>query len=292
MVLGAATGFGTIGIFGELAATADLELATLLPVRFVLSSLVVLLVAFGRSWPIPASRRVWATTLGLGVVYTAMTLFYFVSLRYLTAGVATIVLYTYPSFVFVLSVAFLRETVGARTVMALVLSLGGVSLVVGTDTAGVRPGGVALALAAAGCYAVYTAGSRSLVAHLDPRQLLVGVLLGTTGSMLVYGVLAGPPGVPAGRGEWGIVVGLVVVGTAVPLLLFYEGVERLSASHVGVVSTAEPLVAVVLGVFFLDEPVTGGLLVGGILILAGVVLVQRMRTESRPAQRKPVGGTE
>jgi drug/metabolite transporter (DMT)-like permease len=280
MVLGAATGFGTIGIFGESAVANDLAFATLLPYRFGFATFLVLVVAGVRNWSFPRSPREWVATLVLGVVYTAMTLFYFVSLRYLTAGLATIVLYTYPAFVVVLSAAVLRETVTARTVGALALALAGVSLVVGGDASGAAPTGVALALGAATCYAIYTTASRVLVSTLTPRALMIGVLLGTTGSMVVYGGLTNGLVAPAGGREWGIVVGLALVGTVAPLVLFYEGVERLAASRVGIISTAEPVVTVVLGALLLDEVVTPTIVAGGVLVLGGVLLVQRVRTGS------------
>jgi len=291
LVLGAAAGFGTIGIFGEVAAAIGLPLSTLLPVRFALATGVVLVLARVRGWPLVRSRRGWLAALALGVVYTGMTLFFFVSLRTLTAGLATIVLYTYPAFVVVLSAAFLGEAVTRPKLLALGLAGAGVALVVGADAAGARPLGVGFALGAAACYAVYTSGSRSLVSTMPPRALMLGILVGTTLSMLVYGVLAGGLALPADRVGWGVVLGLTAVGTVLPLLLFYEGVARLEASRVGVVSTAEPLVTVVLGVLLLGEPVTLAAVAGGALILAGVVVVQaRQAPPAEGAGRVPATG--
>jgi len=282
LVLGAAAGFGTIGIFGELAIAAGLSLSTLLPARFALATAFVLALAAGGRWGLPDTGRQWAATLALGVVYTGLTLAYFASLDYLTAGLATVVLYTYPAFVVVLSAATLDESVSTATLAALGCSLAGVVLIVGVDPAGVSLTGVALALVAAGCYAVYTVGSRTVVASLAPRSLMSGALVGTTVSMTVFGALADGLALPAGTEQWGIVVGIAVVGTVLPLVLFYEGVERLAASRVGIVSTVEPLVTVALGAIVLDERITPGLLAGGTLVLVGVVLVQRDRGDGRP----------
>jgi drug/metabolite transporter (DMT)-like permease len=279
LVLGAAAGFGTIGIFGKLAVAIDLDLATLLPVRFTIATLVVVALAINRSWAFPRSERDWLTTLVLGVTYTAMTLFFFVSLRFLTAGIATIVLYTYPTFVVALSALFLGETVTVRKLIALGLATGGIALVVGLGTTDIDPLGVGLALGSAACYAVYTTGSRMLSPSISPRPLMIGILVGTTVSMLVYGVLDGGLALPTGRDEWWIVLGLALVSTVIPHLLFYEGVSRLQASRVGVVSTAEPVVTVVLGVILLGETVTLSVLAGGLLVLWGVLVVQSGETD-------------
>ncbi len=286
-VLGAAVGFGTIGIFGRVAVAIEFPLASMLPIRFAIATLVVLALAFARDWVLPESRRDWVATLFLGVIYTAMTLCFFGSLRFLTAGIATIVLYTYPTFVVVLAAILLGERVTVRTVLALGLATGGVALVVRTGAIDIDAIGVALALGAAAFYAVYTTGSRMLSPSISPRGLMIGILLGTTASMSIYGVIDGRIGMPAGADEWGVVLGLALVSTVIPHLLFYEGVARLEAGRVGVVSTAEPVVTVALGTILLGEPVTAFLLVGGVLVLAGVVLVQLDREETAPMPEAP-----
>ena len=284
LISGAAAGFGTIGIFGEIALAMELPLATLLPIRFVVAALVVAGLALVRGWPFPPSLGDWLATLGLGFLYTAMTLCFFLSLRFLTAGIATIVLYTYPTFVVALSAVLLGEAVTARKLVALCLTTGGVALVAGTGTVDNAPAGVGLALGAALLYAVYTTGSRALSPSLAPRTLMLGVLFGASASMVGYGIVDGGLALPAGAAEAGVVLGIALVATVVPHLLFYEGVARLEASRVGLVSTVEPVVTVALGAALLGEPITLFVLGGGILVLGGVLLVHAEGGRSdRPA---------
>lgn len=291
-VSGAAAGFGTIAIFGEIALAIELPLATLLPIRFAVAALVVAGLAFVRGWPFPPSLRDWFATLGLGVLYTVMTLCFFRSLRFLTAGTATIVLYTYPTFVVALSTVLLGETVTARKLVALCLTTGGVALVAGTGTVDNAPVGIGLALGAALLYAVYTIGSRALSPSLAPRTLMLGVLLGASGSMVGYGVVDGGFALPTGAAEVGVVLGIALVATVIPHLLFYEGVARLEASRVGLVSTVEPVVTVALGAALLGEPLTLFVLGGGVLVLGGVLLVHSDGGSERPTEDAPSGPGE
>lgn len=284
MVFAAAAGFGTIGVFGEAAAGLGLPLRTLLPARFALATAAVFAVARTRGWSLPAARRDRLAALALGVVYTLMTLAFFSSLRWLTAGLATLVLYTYPALVVLLSAPTLGESITRRTLAALVAATVGVALVAGTGTAGAAPTGVALALCAAGFYAVYTAGSRYVVPRTTPPAVMLCVLVGTTLSMGVYGVLAGEVVVPSGAEEWGVVLGIAVLSTVLPHLLFYEGISRLEAGRVGVVSTVEPVTAVVLGALLLGERVTPVVVVGGALVLAGTALVAGERRGASPGE--------
>lgn len=278
LVLGAAAGFGTIAIFGEVAGAIGLDLGRLLPTRFAVASLLVGVLAAARDWSLPRTPRDVTTTAVLGTVYTAMTVFFFTSLEYLPAGLATIVLYTYPAFVVGLGAVAIDEPIGRRTLVALVLVTAGVALIVDADVGAADLAGVGLALGAAACYAVYTVGSRTLVGSLAPRALLVGVLVGTTMSMTAWALANGRLGLPRGTTEWGVTLGLAVVGTVLPLLLFYEGVARLEAGRVGIVSTAEPMVTVILGALLLGQAVTPTVAAGGALVLGGVAIVQRTRS--------------
>jgi hypothetical protein len=85
----AAALFGTLGVFGKGAAAVDLSVTTLLTSRFVIATAVIWGVAIvgGRV----ESPRVAGPSVGLGVVYAAMSLAYFESLAWLSAGVALVV---------------------------------------------------------------------------------------------------------------------------------------------------------------------------------------------------------
>jgi drug/metabolite transporter (DMT)-like permease len=79
---------------------------------------------------------------------------------------------------------------------------------------------------------------------------------------------------PAGPTQWGVVVGIGVVGTGVPLVLLYEGLQFLEANRASILGTAEPVTTVALGVLLLGEPLTAVTAAGGGLVLAGVLLSQ------------------
>jgi DME family drug/metabolite transporter len=71
-----------------------------------------------------------------------------------------------------------------------------------------------------------------------------------------------------------LVVGSVVCG-AVPLLTFYRGLSLLPASQASVLTLVEPLTAVIVGVVVWHEPLTAGIVVGGLLVAFAVVRVTR-----------------
>lgn len=276
LVLVAGVGFGTLGILGTYAQRAGLSIPTVLFYRFSLATVVVwgVLGAQGRLRRLRGRTLLAAVALG-SLGYATMSGLFFLGLEYMTAGLVAIVFYTYPAFVVLLAVVAVGERVSRPTVVALVLALGGVGLVVGADPAGASRTGVAIMVAAAVTYAAYITASRAVLETTDSLVLTAHVLPAAGLTFLVGGGAAGELAIPSAPGAWAILVGLAVLGTAIPVFSFFAGLARIGASRAGIVSTAEPLVTVALGVALLAEPLTVPTLVGGGLIVTAVVLLQR-----------------
>lgn len=275
MVFTAAAGFGTLAVFGKLATAVGLTTDTLLSFRFVVATtlLWLALAVTGRARRLTGRQLVIA--LSIGVVYAAMTWLFFEGLRTLPAGIAAIVFYTYPVPVFVIGSVLLDERITRSKLVALGLAVTGVVSIVGGTPSGANVVGIILVLLAAIGYATYTTGSRVALATVGSAQLTATAMIATTISMLLLGALTGHLGVPAGAREWGVVFGIAVIGTAVPIGLLIAGLDRVEASRASIIGTSEPLVTVLLGVVLLGEELTVGTAVGGALVLLGVVIVQR-----------------
>lgn len=267
----AAALFGTLGIFGKSAVAVDLSVTTLLVGRFLLATAilwgVLLLTGDDRSPP----GRVVGLELGLGVIYGVMSLAYFESLAWLSAGVAALLLFTYPVQVTVASALVLDEPLTVPKVVALLAATSGVVLVVLGGELTVAGVGVLLVGLASLCYTVYTMGTRAMIDGVDPLVHVAYVFLGVTGTVLAYGVTVGSLAVPRTAEGWLVIAGTAFVGTVVPLVLFTEGLARIEASRASVLSTSEPLTTVLLGVVLLDEVLTVSVGLGALLVLAGVV---------------------
>jgi drug/metabolite transporter (DMT)-like permease len=283
-VIGAAL-FGTLGIFGEAAASVGLSTATLLSYRFVGATVIFWGLSVFRGG-IPVLRgRTLAAELGLGVVYGVMSVAYFESLAWLSAGVAALLLFTYPVQVTLVSALGLSEPVTLPKLLALLAAVGGVGLVVGGGTAVALPGVLLVGLASV-CYTVYATGTRVAVADVAPLVHAAYVFVGLSASTLLYGVATNTLRVPTDPTHWALVVGITVLGTILPMILFTEGLARIEASRASIVSTSEPLTTVLLGVLLLGEPLTISIAAGAALILAGVGLTS---TAAERATRRWIG---
>lgn len=274
MVFSAAAGFGTLAIFGKFATAFGLSTSTLLLFRFIVATVLIwlALTVTGRRWFL--SGRQLQIAIAIGLMYAVATWFYFKGLETLTAGVAIIVFYTYPVHVFVISTVFLEERISVTKLLALVLALIGIVLIIGKPS-GINLVGVGLVLVAAIGYAAYTTGSRAALATVNSAQLVATVMVVMAMAMVPLGILTGELKIPVGVNEWSVILGIAIVGTALPTGLFIGGLDRIEASDASIIGTSEPLVTIALGVILLGESVTLVTAIGGALVLLGVLLIQR-----------------
>jgi len=89
----------------------------------------------------------------------------------------------------------------------------------------------------------------------------------------------------------GAVVYLAIGATVVTYQLLYWLLPRVSLSAIGALPLLDTLVAVLLGLVLLNEPVTLSLVLGGALILGGAALANLPPPSETPSQPSEPGGT-
>jgi drug/metabolite transporter (DMT)-like permease len=129
------------------------------------------------------------------------------------------------------------------------------------------------ALLWAGASVLLAMGARRV--HVVPLNLVRCVVSTTFFWALLpfYGGLDALADIPASAWPWLVVsvLGLLVVGDT----LYFRSMDLAGVSWALPVASVNPLWAVLLAAFFLGEPLTGSLLLGALLVVAGIVLVSR-----------------
>ncbi len=113
-------------------------------------------------------------------------------------------------------------------------------------------------------------------------EMLVGA-----GALLLESKLAGEDLATlraASADAWWSLAYLVVFGSLVGFTAFSYCLNELPAATVGTYAYVNPVVAVALGAFFLGEPLSAWLLVGGALILLAVILTTLAAQSKRPPE--------
>ena len=174
-------------------------------------------------------------------------------------------------------------------VAGLALGFVGVAVAVGVgveDLTGSALGGEIAAVVAGAGYGLAFAYTRRHLTTLPPVVAASGQLTAATVMLaplaLVTSVQQGVHPTPT---RVAAVVLLGVLGTGVAYLLSYRLIAELGPTRASLVTYLIPIVAVTVGVLFLDEAFSLRLVVGGGLTIAGIAL---LNVGARPARPGPV----
>lgn len=219
-------------------------------------------------------------------------------LRWTEASRGSLMLATIPVWTAILAHAAGREHLSRRQGVGLVLSMVGVGIAVasrGLDWEGERLAfaGDGLILLAAVCGAAYSVMSKRAFVHYSALTITAyGMLIGT--AMLVpAALLDGLATVRLGGQTLLLVLFLGVLGGALMWWLFAYALGKLTPTQAVVYINLNPLTAMLLAVFLLDERLTAPLLLGFGVVLIGVLLVnwparkQQLLEESVPFAAPP-----
>lgn len=281
--------FGALGLFARLAYASGADAASLLFLRFTMAGLVLVGVMVVRRQPLPRGKLLLSLMLLGAVGYVSEAGAYFLALHYAPAGLVAILLYSFPALVALLQVVFFGERLGRVKWLAVALALGGTALTADLGGGGARLEGILLGLLSALLYAVYVVLSAKVAGQAGPLASST-VILCSAGLALGVVVLVRGPAFPTTATGWGAVVALALVSTVAAVLLFFVGMARIGPVNTSLVSTMEPLMAVVLGALFLDERLSGRQVLGGLLILTAAVMLARADAP-RPSEPPPATGS-
>jgi drug/metabolite transporter (DMT)-like permease len=188
---------------------------------------------------------------------------------------------------------FLRERLGPLKVAGLGIGFVGAALVVtrGRITPDVlafpTTHGDLLVLASTLNWAIYTVMGHRTLKALGPTRATSGVMiLGWLMLVPLFLVHGGwrPLGGLSPTG-WGALLFLGLGCSGLGYLFWYGGIEKLGATRVAAFLYLEPLVTLVAANRVLDEPILPLAVAGGLLVLAGVLLVQRPGRNASAAPR-------
>lgn len=277
-ILAAAALWGVIGIWNRRLMAAGLSPTSIVTVRNCGGMVLLGLALAVRDQSVFRARREHLKYFfGTGVVSVVLlTACYFSCQQLCSLSVASVLLYTAPSFVVLLSALLWRERVTGRKLAALGLTLVGCALVCGlfSGQVTVTAAGVLLGLGAGFFYALYSIFGRYALAHYDSMTVTMWTFLFAGPASLVLlrpSELASAFSTP---GTWLTAAGLVAVSTAAPYLLYTWGLARVESGRASIPASLEPVVASLAGTLLFHEPLSAATLAGIACVLAGVSILR------------------
>lgn len=203
----------------------------------------------------------------------------------LSSGMASVLNATTPLWTIIVGVLFFRAVTNRLQWLGMGLAFIGLLILLGVNThsiISIDVLGFVCMIAATWCYAVGAQLSKHLLSGLSLYQITFGTLFCTTiasgGAAFSLEEFSFIP--LASLTNLVSLVGLGVFGSGIAYILFYFMVQKGSAEFATTVTYLVPASAIIWGFTLLDEPLHWNLLVGLVIILAGVFLTSR-RTMGR-----------
>jgi drug/metabolite transporter (DMT)-like permease len=274
-----------LGVSTQLAFDAGASVGTLLSGRFLVAAAILwpLLLLIR---PIRPVRRQVAAGLLLGVGYSTHAWLFSASLTRLDAGLVDLLLFTYPALVMVGAVTLRRERWSARGAIALGAAMAGTTLVLAGGLNTIDPLGVALALGSAVAYAAYILISAGQVERIDPFLLTALVTTGAALTLTAAGLARSDVSLDI-DGAVLASIGLVGLVAVAGMSTFVAGIGRLGASRASIVSAAQPALTPFVGFAVFADRLGPAQVLGGVLVIAGVVILEVRGGKSSPSSWLP-----
>lgn len=260
--------FGTLGLFTRNISLSSGELALY---RAVLAAALILvyLTVTGQSLPIGTIRRELPLLIVSGMAMGINWVLLFQAYRFTTISMATLSYYFAPVIVIVACPILFREKMTLRQLICFVMSTAGLVLIIGAGGAGNGTDliGVLFGLGAAVFYATVILMNKFIRQVTGIHRTLIqfgGAIL----ILLPYVALTGGfhLGSLDGRG-WICMLIVGLVHTGITYCMYFSSLKDLSGQETAVLSYMDPLVATLISVLLLGEPMTPAQALGGVMIL-------------------------
>ena len=253
-------------------------------IRFAVAALLLAGIWMSSSQKLPplsAGQWMAVASLGLTGVF-AYNVFFFKGLEWISAGRAALIIALNPIFITLFSALLFHERLTVRKVAGIAVSVLGAMIAIsrGDMASFLRQGPGLGEVFIFGCvlsWVAFTLIGKAVLGALSP---LSSVTLAAICGVAALSVPALQDGLlqrlgTYSTGQWIALLYLGIFGTAVGFIWYYQGIRKIGPIKAGQFINFVPISAIVLAYFVLGEPVTLSLVVGTLLVVSGVIMVQR-----------------
>lgn len=234
----------------------------------------------------------WRSLFGMGLFNSAVPFFCFAfALQSLSTGLSSILNATTPLFGALTAWLWLKDRPTGWRGLGLLLGFAG-----STWLAVHAPGGVSFKTGGSGwailacllatcCYSFSSLYSQRNLQHVSPMVIATGSQLGAFVVLAVPGYWFWPSVLPS-MNAWLSLLAVGMMSTGLAYVLYFRLIVKTGAARTMTLTYLIPLFANLIGVFALDEVVTGPMLMAAVLILLGTAMASGL-FPTQPALLRP-----
>lgn len=272
----AAASYGTNPIFAIPLYREGISVTSVLFMRYAMAVAIMFFVTMIKS---PKAFVIKPKYVGLlafmGILMVLSSIALFESYKYLSAGIASTLLFFYPVMVAVIMAIFYKERLTKKSWACLVTAFLGVVILSKNDDGGfISLLGLTLVMLSSLSYAIYLVYiNRGPMKKINTSTITFYVILGGFLVMIPYCLLDGGLMLPKTTPAWINAIGLGFFPTVISLIFTSRAIALIGSTETAIFGALEPLTAVILGILILGETLTITPAIGMILIFTSVTVL-------------------
>lgn len=267
--------FGFLGIMGKSSYEAGLSPGELLAIRFSMASIVLFfgIKVFSKQ-SLKLNLRTWRWTALLGIFgYALFSSCYFYALKGLSASLTVLLLYSYPIYVLLGSWIFFKEKIQLYKAMAVPIALIGLGMTTWGQFQISEPTALFFGFMSAVLYALYVLFSGRYLKDANPLVSSAWIQFFAGAFLILWHIRPSFDLLNKVENASVSLILLILVGTIAAMSLFLAGLKKVSSWEASLLSTTEPIVGVLVGVFWLNESLGWLGYLGAVIVLISLVWV-------------------
>jgi drug/metabolite transporter (DMT)-like permease len=210
--------------------------------------------------------------------------------KYISAGLGSIIGAIFPLWLVLIAAIGSHSKLRFNTVAGLLLGFAGICIIFYDYLSDfLNPGfrfGIFISVVSTWSWAVGTLYTKKQAANFNPYFSL-GLQMMISGTTLIGGTYALGYAVPLTAipaVSWIAIAYLVIAGSVIAFMAYLYALQHLPTEQVSLYAYINPVVAVLLGWFLLNEKFTGYIAAGMLITLVGVYLVNKSVVKMLPAK--------
>lgn len=240
---------------------------------FAIPLLGIMIKARGRSFKIQRKETFPLIIMGLLVALSSLTLF--LSYNYMTAGIASTLLFVYPIMVALIMAMVFKEKLALQTIVCMLLALGGIGLLYKSeDGSTLSLIGTLLVFASSLSYAIYIVGiNQTSLKNVATLKVTFYVLLFGLSLFVARLLYSGVLNTPDQWYLWANLLALAVFPTAISFLCTTGAIQYIGSTPTAILGALEPVTAIFFGIAVFGESLTVRESFGLVMIIVAVTFV-------------------
>ncbi|WP_295235571.1 DMT family transporter [Sediminibacterium sp.] len=282
--IGGAILFSTKAIWVKLAfRNTGVDALTLLSLRMLLALpfyLIAAWMASKKELATPLNKKDWSWIIALGVLgYYLSSLFDFIGLQYISAGLERLILFLYPTFAVLLNTWVFKNKISTIQLIALAITYTGIGIAYYAELGTIQQNeqfyfGSFMVFLCAVTYSFYLVGTGKMVVKAGATRYTAYAMLAATAGVFVHFIVQSQwEHVNMSPQLWWYGIALAIIATVIPSFMLSSGMKKIGSNNVSIITSIGPVSTIIQASIFLNEPILLEQIIGTIMVIIGVVLI-------------------